>query len=48
MKKIMLVCVAMVAFAAMTACGEKATEYNTTHPIVGEWEYQSATCEVVH
>ena len=30
------------------ACGEKETEYNTTHPIVGEWEYQSAICEVVH
>lgn len=47
-RRILILCAAMVAFAAMTACGEKETEYNTTHPIVGEWEYQSATCEVVH
>lgn len=31
-----------------TACGKEEIEYNTTHPIVGEWEYQSATVEVVH
>ena len=30
------------------ACDEKEIDYSTTHPIVGEWEYLSATCEVVH
>ena len=28
------------------ACKEKEIEYNTTHPIEGEWVFQSATAEV--
>ena len=30
------------------ACKEKEVEYSTTHPIEGEWVFQSATAEVQH
>ena len=47
MKKLFLLGAMVCALGMFAACGEKET-YSTTHPIVGEWEYQSATCEVVH
>ncbi len=48
MKKVFLLGAMVGALGMFAACGEKETEYNTTHSIVGEWEYQSAICEVVH
>ncbi len=32
----------------LTACSKETDNFSTTHPIVGAWEYQSATCEVIH
>ena len=32
----------------LTACSKETDSYRTTHPIVGSWEYQGATCEVIH
>ncbi len=48
MNKLFLLGAMVCALGMFAACGEKGTEYNITHPIVGEWEYQSATCKVVH
>ena len=45
---IKIITVMLGAAMSFAACGNKEEIYSTTHPIVGKWQYQSATAEIIH
>ena len=45
---IKIITVLLGAAMLFAACGNKEEIYTDIHPIVGKWQYQSATAEVVH
>ena len=45
---IKIITVMLGAAMSFAACGNKEEIYSTTHPIVGKWQYQSATAEIIN